>query len=87
MFIDGTKIAKATTIDLLLQDDFDLMINERRFAVRPPKTGKLLLLHAGCSPTVTSCWVPPYSYFMLGATLSSHYNNSSKVLRGKSSAA
>ena len=39
-FIDGSKIAKATTIDLLLQDDFDLVINSRKFSVSSPKVGK-----------------------------------------------
>ncbi|KAF6018648.1 MCU [Bugula neritina] len=34
---DGAKISKATTIDMLLHDDFDLIINSRKFSVTPPK--------------------------------------------------
>ncbi|XP_067935275.1 calcium uniporter protein, mitochondrial-like [Watersipora subatra] len=33
---DGSRIAKATTIDLLLQEDFDLVINSKKFAITPP---------------------------------------------------
>jgi len=33
---NGTKIAKATTIDILLREDFDLLINSRKFEVKPP---------------------------------------------------
>lgn len=37
--LDGTKIAKATTIDILLREDFDLLINSRKFEVKPPTVG------------------------------------------------
>lgn len=40
LIVDGTKVAKATSIDNLLAEDFDLVINARRFAVKTPETGE-----------------------------------------------
>lgn len=37
---DGTRVASSTGIDLLLLDDFKLIINDITYHVRPPKRGK-----------------------------------------------
>ncbi|NWZ95271.1 MCU protein, partial [Nesospiza acunhae] len=37
---DGTRVASSTGIDLLLLDDFKLIINDVSYHVRPPKRGK-----------------------------------------------
>lgn len=37
---DGTRVASSTGIDLLLLDDFKLIINDVTYHVRPPKRGK-----------------------------------------------
>lgn len=36
---DGTRVAASTSIDLLLLDDFKLVINDLSYHVRPPKRG------------------------------------------------
>ncbi|KAL7990421.1 hypothetical protein Chor_013851, partial [Crotalus horridus] len=35
--LDGTRVAASTSIDLLLLDDFKLVINDLSYHVRPPK--------------------------------------------------
>ncbi|XP_033111300.1 calcium uniporter protein, mitochondrial-like [Anneissia japonica] len=39
---DGIKVAKSTSIDVLMKENFKLKINERSFEVSPPEAGILL---------------------------------------------
>uniref|UniRef100_G3S1M3 Calcium uniporter protein n=1 Tax=Gorilla gorilla gorilla TaxID=9595 RepID=G3S1M3_GORGO len=41
---DGVRVAASTGIDLLLLDDFKLVINDLTYHVRPPKRGKIVTL-------------------------------------------
>ena len=38
--LDGIRIAGATPIDVLLREDFDLVLNDNRYNVSPPVDGK-----------------------------------------------
>jgi hypothetical protein len=40
LFTDGVRVAASTGIDLLLLDDFKLVINDLTYHVRPPKRGE-----------------------------------------------
>nr|XP_009488306.1 PREDICTED: calcium uniporter protein, mitochondrial [Pelecanus crispus] len=60
---DGTRVASSTGIDLLLLDDFKLIINDVTYHVRPPKRGKpawfwqlfrLSEAPGSCTPTLTA---------------------------------
>ena len=37
---DGNRISQSTPIEILMQNDFKIIINEREFEVIPPKDGK-----------------------------------------------
>lgn len=39
--IDGTRIASSNTIETLLQDDFQLLINDNFYTVKTPEHGKI----------------------------------------------
>nr|XP_032805896.1 calcium uniporter protein, mitochondrial [Petromyzon marinus] len=39
--LDGTRVAASTGVDILLLDDFKLVINEESYLVQPPKRGSL----------------------------------------------
>ncbi|XP_046325893.1 calcium uniporter protein, mitochondrial-like [Haliotis rufescens] len=39
---DGSRVARSTTIDILLRSDFKLIINEEQFTVSPPETRPLV---------------------------------------------
>lgn len=43
--IDGARIASSTGIDILLLDDFKLVINDTTHFVRPPRRGESSGLH------------------------------------------
>lgn len=38
--VDGARIASSTGIDILLLDDFKLVINDTTHLVRPPRRGE-----------------------------------------------
>lgn len=47
---DGARIASSTGIDVLLLDDFQLVINDTTHLVRPPRRGENDMRHGrGCS--------------------------------------
>lgn len=41
MATDGTRIAASNTIEVLLEDDFRLIVNDHVFSVKTPKQEKL----------------------------------------------
>eukprot|EP00079_Xenopus_tropicalis_P037598 XP_017951369.1 PREDICTED: calcium uniporter protein, mitochondrial-like [Xenopus tropicalis] len=56
---DGTRVASATGIEILLLDDFKLSINDKTYYVQPPKRGKCFLqlaknLNPGLIPKLCS---------------------------------
>ncbi|KFW92564.1 hypothetical protein N336_01146, partial [Phalacrocorax carbo] len=53
---DGTRVASSTGIDLLLLDDFKLIINDVTYHVRPPKRGKLACARVGEMPFLPYLW-------------------------------
>lgn len=38
--LDGARVASSTGIDILLLDDFNLVINDTTYLVRPPRRGE-----------------------------------------------
>ncbi|KFV73251.1 hypothetical protein N308_03700, partial [Struthio camelus australis] len=52
---DGTRVASSTGIDLLLLDDFKLIINDVTYLVRPPKRGNLYITPTYCLKEQSLC--------------------------------
>lgn len=41
--LDGSRISRSTSIDILLQSDFKIVINDQSYTVRVPEEGELVI--------------------------------------------
>ncbi|KFQ06499.1 hypothetical protein N330_01943, partial [Leptosomus discolor] len=80
---DGTRVASSTGIDLLLLDDFKLIINDITYHVRPPKRVILSMwetLELGVQHWVRCCFSSIYGIFL---STQEHQLNKEKELIGR----